>query len=132
MSTSGFEPPIHPFDAESKWLQMQIAIQKRISNPPDSILEDYLKPHLSQDEWNFICEMGRIKDDYSEWIATHNIKINPPYVFTDVKILDKWRRLTSIRFKALGEEIARSTASGELAAIPKKTPKESRFRDLYE
>jgi hypothetical protein len=113
MISSGFQIPVHPIDLESIWLCMQIEIQKRINNPSFSQMEDYLKPYMSQDNYNFICEMSRIKDDYSKWMAEHKLPIDSPFVFTDVEIVTRWRELTMLRFKALGEELGRLSVPDE-------------------
>jgi hypothetical protein len=114
MNNTGFEPPKYPFDAESVWLNMQALIQKRISNPQFVEMEDYLKPHLSQDDFNFLCEMIRIKEDFSAWKSEYNLTIDSPYIFSDVNYLTRWRTLTMIRYHALGEELGRLTVTEEL------------------
>jgi hypothetical protein len=122
MNSSGFNPPEPPFDPESTWLRMQAQIQKRISNPVHAVMEDYLKPYMSQEDYNFFSEMCKIQDDYTSWMAENHMNIDPPYVLTDVETLERWRLLSRLRFQAVSDEIKNLPVIENNDAQPEEEP----------
>jgi hypothetical protein len=122
MIASGLNPPKPPFDPESTWLRMQAQIQKRITNPVHAEMEEYLKPYMSQEDYNFFAEMCKIQDDFTSWMAQYDMTIEPPYVLTDVNFLDRWRELSRIRFQAVSDEIKKLPVPKDSDVQPEEEP----------
>lgn len=94
-------------DLEKFWLLKQAEYEKRIENPAHRTMDDYLKPHMSQHDFNLLCELGKIQEEFtSQWIET-DCKLKPPVVLTDPVLRHMWRLLGVIRIKALREELNR-------------------------
>lgn len=92
-------------DLEKFWLLKQAEYEKRIENPAHRTMDDYLKPHMSQHDFNLLCELVAIQDEFtSQWVET-NCKLKPPVVLTDPLLKHMRQLLIVIRTKALREEL---------------------------
>jgi hypothetical protein len=122
MMSTELPTPQPPYDPESIWLHMQAHFQKRINNPKHVEMEDYLKVHMSQDDFNFFSEMCKIQDDFTSWMAQNKMKIDPPFLLTDEKYLKRWRELSRIRLQVVSEELKKISLPLTEDTLPEEEP----------
>lgn len=81
----------------------------RIQKPAFRKMDDYLKEHLSQEDYNFMCEMAAIQDEYTDHLIEFNNQIDLPVVLTDPANRHKRQLIAVVVSKALKAELIRIT-----------------------
>ena len=94
----------HPDDPELLWLMKQHEFQQRLNNPPHYEMEDYLKPFILQEDFNFLREFAAIQAEYEDVIDNSSDFFEAPLPLLNAEIRKRAKEIAMLKTELLMEK----------------------------
>jgi hypothetical protein len=77
-------------DPKLQWIMLDAEYNRRIENPRHYEMHDYIRPFVSQEDYNFFMELSKIKDEYFDWQADVETIMDYPAVIANQEMKEKF------------------------------------------
>jgi hypothetical protein len=106
-------------DIKAQWLKLDKEYRNRIENPGHYEMDEYFEALISQEDFNFFCEMNKLRNEYFKWDADHQIDLDLPGVIADQILQTKFWHVGRLFSRAYTNWLHDIRISGEDKEIEK-------------